>query len=168
MDTTPTEQVPLTITVERAGQLLGISRGLAYDLVRRGEIPAIRLGRRVVVPASAIDEILRTAAEGPRPWIPASATRWPRRVRYPSRSSRRLTKASSRSRRPPCALTTTLGGAASPLICEMRPCVRPDGGSALSARRRPFVAKPHDVRGTSSVSRAGKGARSLEGPEQAL
>lgn len=50
---------PLTITVERAGQLLGISRGLAYDLVRRGEIPAVRLGRRLVVPADAIDEILR-------------------------------------------------------------------------------------------------------------
>ncbi len=50
---------PLTITVERAGQLLGISRGLAYDLVRRGDIPAVRLGRRLVVPADAIDEILR-------------------------------------------------------------------------------------------------------------
>ncbi len=49
---------PLTISVERAGRLLGISRGLAYDLVRRGEIPAIRLGRRLVVPAVAIDEIL--------------------------------------------------------------------------------------------------------------
>jgi excisionase family DNA binding protein len=49
---------PLTINVECAGRLLGISRGLAYDLVRRGEIPAIRLGRRLVVPAVAIDEIL--------------------------------------------------------------------------------------------------------------
>ncbi|MGE0795472.1 MAG: helix-turn-helix domain-containing protein [Acidimicrobiia bacterium] len=64
MDTTPTEQSPLTITVERAGQLLGISRGLAYDLVRRGEIPAIRLGRRVVVPASVIEEMLRGGAKG--------------------------------------------------------------------------------------------------------
>ena len=49
----------LTITVERAGQLLGISRGLAYDLVRRGEIPAVRLGRRLVVPARVIEEVLR-------------------------------------------------------------------------------------------------------------
>jgi excisionase family DNA binding protein len=49
---------PLTMSVERAGQLLGISRGLAYDLVRRGEIPAVRLGRRLVVPVRAIDEIL--------------------------------------------------------------------------------------------------------------
>lgn len=56
---TQEQHEPLTITVERAGQLLGISRGLAYDLVRRGDIPAVRLGRRLVVPAHAIDEILR-------------------------------------------------------------------------------------------------------------
>ena len=53
------EPQALTITVERAAQLLGISRGLAYELVRRGELPAIRLGRRVVVPTNAIDEMLR-------------------------------------------------------------------------------------------------------------
>ena len=50
---------PLTITLEHAGRLLGISRGLAYELVHRGEIPAIRLGRRLVVPAHAIEEMLR-------------------------------------------------------------------------------------------------------------
>ena len=60
---------PLTITVEEAGRRLGISRGLAYELVRRGEIPAIRLGyRRLVVPAGAVEAIVReratTAAAG--------------------------------------------------------------------------------------------------------
>jgi excisionase family DNA binding protein len=40
----------LVMTVEEAWRLLGISRGLAYDLVRQGVIPSIRLGRRVVVP----------------------------------------------------------------------------------------------------------------------
>jgi excisionase family DNA binding protein len=57
MDTHERHQ-PLTITVERAGQLLGISRSLAYDLVHRGEIPAIRLGRRLVVPVRVIEEML--------------------------------------------------------------------------------------------------------------
>jgi excisionase family DNA binding protein len=57
VDARPSHQ-PLTITVEQAGQLLGISRGLAYELVRRGEIPAIRLGRRLVVPVDAIDAML--------------------------------------------------------------------------------------------------------------
>lgn len=40
----------LVLTVEEAAELLGISRGLAYELVRRRELPAIRLGRRLVVP----------------------------------------------------------------------------------------------------------------------
>jgi excisionase family DNA binding protein len=36
--------------VEEAAALLGIGRGLAYELARRGELPGvIRLGRRYVV-----------------------------------------------------------------------------------------------------------------------
>ena len=57
---------PLTITVEEAGRRLGISRGLAYELVRRGEIPAIRLGcRRLVVPAGAVEAIVRQRSTMP-------------------------------------------------------------------------------------------------------
>jgi excisionase family DNA binding protein len=48
----------LTISVEEAGQLLGISRGLAYALVSRGDIPSIRLGRRIVVPRRTLDQLL--------------------------------------------------------------------------------------------------------------
>jgi excisionase family DNA binding protein len=45
-------------TVEEAGRLLGISRAHAYELVARGEIPHLRLGRRVVVPKRAIESML--------------------------------------------------------------------------------------------------------------
>jgi excisionase family DNA binding protein len=44
----------LMMTVE-AGEVLGISRSLAYELVRRGEIPSLRLGRRIVVPVHALE-----------------------------------------------------------------------------------------------------------------
>lgn len=44
----------LTVTVEEAGEMLGISRGLAYELVRRGELPHVRLGRRIVVPVRSL------------------------------------------------------------------------------------------------------------------
>ena len=37
---------------------LGISRASAYEGVRRGEIPAIRIGRRVLVPRVALDRLL--------------------------------------------------------------------------------------------------------------
>jgi excisionase family DNA binding protein len=48
----------LTISVEEAGRLLGISRGLTYELVNRGELPSVRLGRRIVVPRRALDRLL--------------------------------------------------------------------------------------------------------------
>jgi excisionase family DNA binding protein len=41
---------PLVLSVREAAALLGISKDLAYELVRTGEIPSLKLGRRVVVP----------------------------------------------------------------------------------------------------------------------
>ncbi len=48
----------VALSVEEAGALLGISRDLAYDLVARGELPSVRLGRRLVVPRRALEEAL--------------------------------------------------------------------------------------------------------------
>lgn len=39
-----------TITVKEAAALLGISERSAYEAAHRGEIPVIRLGRRMTVP----------------------------------------------------------------------------------------------------------------------
>ena len=50
-----------TLTVAEAAQALGISRALAYDLVRRGEIASLRLGRRIVIPERVIDALLAVA-----------------------------------------------------------------------------------------------------------
>lgn len=48
----------LVLTVSEAAQLLRVSRAFAYDLVARGELPALRLGRRIVVPRAAIERML--------------------------------------------------------------------------------------------------------------
>ena len=48
----------LTWTVEEAAVALGVSRAFAYDAVRRGEIPAIKIGRRILIPRSALRELL--------------------------------------------------------------------------------------------------------------
>lgn len=45
-------------TVEEVARLLGISRGLAYEGVRRGEIPAVRIGKRLLVPRAALLKML--------------------------------------------------------------------------------------------------------------
>lgn len=51
----------LTLTVAEAGAMLGISRNLAYELARRGELPGtIKLGqKRLVVSKLAIERLLQ-------------------------------------------------------------------------------------------------------------
>ena len=53
----------LTLSVEEAGHVLGIGRGPAYELARTGQIPVIRLGRRMVVPRAQLEAMLDGAAE---------------------------------------------------------------------------------------------------------
>ena len=55
----------LTLTVEEAARALGISRTLAYELVTRGELPSLRLGRRLVVPRRALEALLDAPADRP-------------------------------------------------------------------------------------------------------
>jgi excisionase family DNA binding protein len=49
---------PLTLTVEEAARALGISRQLGYEGVRRGDIPSIRIGRRILVPRARLLELV--------------------------------------------------------------------------------------------------------------
>lgn len=49
---------PLTYSVEEAARLLGVSRGVGYEAARRGELPTIRLGRRLLVPKVALERML--------------------------------------------------------------------------------------------------------------
>ncbi len=57
----------LTLTVEEASALLGISRAFAYELVARGELPSLRLGRRLLVPRRALEALLRVGDDQPAP-----------------------------------------------------------------------------------------------------
>jgi excisionase family DNA binding protein len=52
----------LTVSVEEAARLLGIGRGTAYECVRTGQIPAIRLGGRIVIPRRALHAMVEAAA----------------------------------------------------------------------------------------------------------
>lgn len=54
----------LTLTVEEASRVLGVSTSYAYELVHRGELPCMRLGRRIVIPIRALDALIdRIVAE---------------------------------------------------------------------------------------------------------
>ena len=48
----------LTMTVEEAGRRLGISRMHAYQCAKTGEIPTVRLGRRLLVPVERLKAML--------------------------------------------------------------------------------------------------------------
>jgi excisionase family DNA binding protein len=54
----------LVLTVPETAEVLGISRGLAYDLIRRGTIPSLRLGKRIVVPTRALAAMIDAPPEG--------------------------------------------------------------------------------------------------------
>lgn len=48
----------LTLSIDQTAEILGISRGLVYGLVARGELPSIRCGRRILVLKRAIDNLV--------------------------------------------------------------------------------------------------------------
>lgn len=57
----------MTLSVEEAAEILGISRAFAYKLVKKDELPIVRLGRRVVVPRRALETMLKVGADDDRP-----------------------------------------------------------------------------------------------------
>jgi excisionase family DNA binding protein len=54
----------LLLTVPETAKLLRISRNLAYELVARGELPAVRFGRVIRVPRDALDNWVKASAIG--------------------------------------------------------------------------------------------------------
>jgi excisionase family DNA binding protein len=54
---TPISGDRLVFTVTEAAYLINVSRAFAYELVARGELPSIRLGRRIVIPRAGLPEV---------------------------------------------------------------------------------------------------------------
>jgi excisionase family DNA binding protein len=53
------------LTVERAGAFLGLSRSASYNAVHRGEIPSLKIGRRIVMPTAQLRALLGIAEATP-------------------------------------------------------------------------------------------------------
>jgi excisionase family DNA binding protein len=49
----------VTISVDEAARLLGISRTTAFQAVRSGELPAIRVRRRILIPVAQLNALLQ-------------------------------------------------------------------------------------------------------------
>lgn len=75
--------LPLMLTVEKAAELLGVSRRLGYQLAREyldtdgaSGLPVVRLGARVLrVPRARLLPLLGLAEDSPATTEPASGTR---------------------------------------------------------------------------------------------
>lgn len=48
------DDLPDVLTIDETARLLRISRGLAFAGAQRGEIPSVRVGRRVLVPRAQL------------------------------------------------------------------------------------------------------------------
>lgn len=55
---TEEDTIRLVLSVEEARKQLGLSRGLMYEAVRTGQIPSVRIGRRILIPRAALERLL--------------------------------------------------------------------------------------------------------------
>jgi excisionase family DNA binding protein len=54
-----------TISVPEAGRrYFGLGKNASYDAVKRGELPAIKIGGRIRVPIIALEKMLETPRSG--------------------------------------------------------------------------------------------------------
>ena len=51
----------LTMTIPEAAERLGIGRNQGYEAARSGQIPTIRIGKRLLVPVTALETKLLNA-----------------------------------------------------------------------------------------------------------
>jgi len=53
-----TSDESLTLSVPEAARLLGIGRNTAYEAVKTGQLPSVKIGNRVLVPRAALERML--------------------------------------------------------------------------------------------------------------
>lgn len=62
----------ITMSVEEAAAMIGLGRNAAYEAVRRGDIPSVRIGGRIFVPVASfrklfdVDTAKNETGTGPR------------------------------------------------------------------------------------------------------
>ncbi len=57
------QRTPYVMTIPAAGRkYFDVGRSASYEAARRGEIPTIRIGRKLLVPIAAVERLLEQAA----------------------------------------------------------------------------------------------------------
>jgi len=60
---------PRVLTVDEAAKILRISRSLAFAAIHAGDIPHVRIGRRILVPAHRLRELLGDDTDAQSPEV---------------------------------------------------------------------------------------------------
>ena len=56
----------MILTVKETAQMLGLSRNSVYQGVLTGEIPCLKVGKRILVPRKALEDLLGSAGSKPK------------------------------------------------------------------------------------------------------
>ena len=54
----------LTYSVTEAAKALGLSRNSCYAACERGELPCLRIGKRILIPRAKLERLLTGTTEG--------------------------------------------------------------------------------------------------------
>lgn len=61
--TAPADREEIVLSVRDVAKMLGVSDDLVYELVARGEIPCLRLGRRRLIPRRAVELMIERSLD---------------------------------------------------------------------------------------------------------
>lgn len=59
-------ETPSVLTVAEAAKILRLAKNTCYGAIHRGELPAFRVGRRLLVPRDALERLLFAAPVKPK------------------------------------------------------------------------------------------------------
>ena len=60
----PKEKARWVFTVPEAGELCGLGRSASYEAAKRGDLPVIKIGKKLLVPVEALRAMLEKAGQG--------------------------------------------------------------------------------------------------------
>lgn len=60
------DELPLLLNVKQLADLLGVSDSSAYELIQEDGFPAVRIGKRIVIPKDELHKWISTNTKGVR------------------------------------------------------------------------------------------------------
>lgn len=52
------DPAPVSVSPEDAGRMIGLGRTKVFELIRNGDLPAAKIGRRTLIPVSALHALI--------------------------------------------------------------------------------------------------------------